>query len=169
MNADDSFSIITIRIITIRIITIRIRVRFWTRRRCTTTANLLICLLVSLCCSLSFSLISRTDRIKVFRPHFDRALDVFPFLLLLWRHDGLQKQSLRCLLRNLALEGSTETHEDNNVLDNTPNSRRKQLISLCKSSLTHSWKNEQSSVLFFKLAVLTFCFCAGKACLKYLC
>ena len=57
----------------------------------------------------------------------------------------------------------------NNVLDNTPNSRRKQLISLCKSSLTHSWKNEQWCVIFFKLAVLTFCFCAGKACLKYLC
>ena len=160
MNDDDSFSIITIRI----------RVRFWTRRRCTTTANLLICLLVSPCCSMFLFLISRTDWIKVFRPHFDRALDVFPFLLLLlWRHDGLQKQSLICLLRNLKMEGSTETQEDNNVLDNTPNSRRKQLISLCKSSLTHSWKNEQSSVLFFKLAVLTFCFCAGKACLKYLC
>ena len=152
MNADDSFSII----------------RFWTRRRCTTTANLLICLLVSLCCSLFFSLISRRDRIKVFWPHFDRALDVFLFLLLLWRHD-LKKQSLRCLLKNLELELSTETQEDNNVLDNTPNSRRKQLISLCKSSLTHSWKNEQSCVIFFKLAVLTFCFCAGKACLKYLC
>ena len=154
MNADDSFSIITIRI----------RVRFWTRRRCTTTATLLICLLVSLCCSLFFSLISRTDRIKVFRPHFDRALDVFPFLLLLWRHDGLQKTIPEMFVKKLEIG-----RKHNNVLDNTPNSRRKQLISLCKSSLTHSWKNEQSCVIFFKLAVLTFCFCAGKACLKYLC
>ena len=81
--------------------------------------NLLICLLHTLLLAVFVFLISRTDRIKVFRPHFDRALDVFVVLLLLWRHD-LKKQSLRCLLRNLELEGSTimfliilQTHEGN--------------------------------------------------------
>ena len=122
MNADDSFSIITIRI----------RVRFWTRRRCTTTATLLICLLVSLCCSLFFSLISRTDRIKVFWPHFDRALDVFPFLLLLWRHDGLQKTIPEMFVKKLEIG-----RKHNNVLDNTPNSRRKMCVN-------RSWKIPQS-------------------------
>ena len=48
-------------------------------------------------------LISRTDRIKVFRPHFDRALDVFPFLLLLWRHGGLQKTIPEMFVKKLGI------------------------------------------------------------------